>query len=191
MSAGGKFILRSGGFGAVFLSLLGGLFLVVAAGAARQGPGRHSALVFVPEVVFVCGLGLWLLEYVWAQKIEIDDRALHIRFLFGTAFRPVTRRIPLADIEEIILGSIGARKKRPDLMRAPALRDMIGRYESMRNHGVSMRPAVQFTPLIVVRTADSARAQVVPTKLFSRRGCRALMAASRKRGIKVTGDEKL
>jgi len=195
MSAEDKFILRCGGFAVVFLGALSLLFLWGFFMALKQGPGHTAPFLYYMGLVIMAGLPAYFLYFLLVQRIEINGDGLRVLLLFGPGIRPREWSVRLSEIDEIVFGPIGQLKKDHALMAAPRLRETIGKYESMRTTSqglsVSMRPAVQFTPLIVIKTKDVAKSQVIITKPFSRRGGRTLMAAFRNRGIKVTGDEKL
>ena len=196
MAEEGKFVLRAGGFGVWFFSAVGLLFLWGLYMAVRQGPGASPMIAYILSIGILVGIPAYFIYLFAVPKIELGHDTLKARFVFGQSPLPVTWTLRLPEISEVILGPIGKLKERDDgLANLPNVRAFIDQYESLRANvqgmSISMRGAVQFSPLIVVKTKDPDKSQVIITKPFSRKGARALMAEFRLRGIKVSGDEKL
>ena len=192
MEGDGRFVMRCGGGGAVFM----GLHFLLFGGATvmffKQGPGHDPVFWDYATVAILGGLSAYLLYFLLVQKVQIEDGRLKACYVFG-GLAPVVWTVELLDIREVVLGSIGKLKKdHPDLVKAPRVQEMINRYETMRTRGaMQLKAAVQFTPIIVVRMKNFEDTQVIVTKPFSRSACRGLMAAFRFHGIAVSGDEKL
>jgi hypothetical protein len=196
MEGGGKFVLRPGGFAVFFFGALSLLFFWGLWMALRQGRGDTHILIYLFGIAVLAGFPVLFYAMLFLNKVEISGGEIRARFLFGRGLRTKSWRLPLEHVNEVILGSIGQLKKRPgNLLALPHVREAVDGYENLRlragGFSASMRPAVQFTPLIVVRTKNPEESRVIITKPFSRAGCRKLMAELRRQGISVSGDEKL